>query len=24
VDQGAHEDLLARSPDYRRIFARTD
>ncbi|HLC03416.1 MAG TPA: ABC transporter ATP-binding protein [Anaerolineales bacterium] len=22
VDQGAHEELLARSPDYRRIFAR--
>ncbi len=22
VDQGAHEDLLARSADYRRIFAR--
>jgi ATP-binding cassette subfamily B protein len=22
VDQGTHEELLARSPDYRRIFAR--
>ena len=22
VDQGTHEDLLARSADYRRIFAR--
>jgi ATP-binding cassette subfamily B protein len=24
VDQGTHEDLMARSPDYRRIFARYD
>jgi len=24
VDQGTHEELLARSPDYRRIFARYD
>ncbi|MBN1285176.1 MAG: ABC transporter ATP-binding protein [Anaerolineae bacterium] len=24
VDQGAHEELLARSEDYRRIFARYD
>ncbi len=24
VDQGAHEELLARSPDYQRIFARYD
>jgi ATP-binding cassette subfamily B protein len=24
VDQGSHDDLLARSPDYRRIFARYD
>ena len=24
VDQGAHAELLARSPDYRRIFARYD
>jgi len=22
VDQGSHEELMARSPDYRRIFAR--
>lgn len=22
VDQGTHDDLMARSPDYRRIFAR--
>jgi ATP-binding cassette subfamily B protein len=22
IDQGSHEDLLARSPDYYRIFAR--
>jgi ATP-binding cassette subfamily B protein len=24
VDQGTHEELLARSPDYRKIFARYD
>jgi ATP-binding cassette subfamily B protein len=24
VDQGSHEELLARSPDYQRIFARYD
>jgi ATP-binding cassette subfamily B protein len=24
VDQGSHEDLMARSPDYRHIFARYD
>jgi ATP-binding cassette subfamily B protein len=24
VDQGTHEELMARSPDYRRIFARYD
>jgi len=24
VDQGTHEELLERSPDYRRIFARYD
>ena len=24
VDQGAHEELLERSPDYQRIFARYD
>ncbi|HEX6384899.1 MAG TPA: ABC transporter ATP-binding protein [Anaerolineae bacterium] len=24
VDQGTHEQLMARSPDYRRIFARYD
>jgi ATP-binding cassette subfamily B protein len=24
VDQGTHEELLARSPDYQRIFARYD
>jgi ABC-type multidrug transport system fused ATPase/permease subunit len=24
VDQGTHEDLLARSADYQRIFARYD
>jgi len=24
VDQGTHEELLARSLDYRRIFARYD
>ena len=24
VDQGTHEDLLARSPAYQRIFARYD
>ena len=24
VDQGAHEELMARSADYRRIFARYD
>jgi ATP-binding cassette subfamily B protein len=24
VDQGTHDELLARSPDYRRIFARYD
>jgi ATP-binding cassette, subfamily B, bacterial len=24
VDQGSHDELLARSPDYRRIFARYD
>ncbi len=24
VDQGTHEELLQRSPDYRRIFARYD
>jgi ATP-binding cassette subfamily B protein len=24
VDQGTHEDLMAHSPDYRRIFARYD
>jgi ATP-binding cassette subfamily B protein len=24
VDQGTHEELLTRSPDYRRIFARYD
>jgi ATP-binding cassette subfamily B protein len=24
VDQGKHDDLLAHSPDYQRIFARYD
>ncbi len=24
VDQGTHEELLARSPDYRQVFARYD
>jgi ATP-binding cassette subfamily B protein len=24
VDQGTHEELMARSEDYRRIFARYD
>jgi ATP-binding cassette subfamily B protein len=24
VDQGTHEELMAHSPDYRRIFARYD
>jgi ATP-binding cassette subfamily B protein len=24
VDQGTHEELMARSVDYRRIFARYD
>jgi len=24
VDQGTHEELMARSPDYGRIFSRYD
>jgi ABC-type multidrug transport system fused ATPase/permease subunit len=24
VDQGTHDELMARSEDYRRIFARYD